>query len=126
MVYFKCLACRTRLYGVGPAADLVGDLCPGCGSLLEPVGELGAVGGFRSIKAREARDGGDTRLAHEQIADCVEGFYFRRKAVLARARVDAQRWIDDCGSFHLDAAHRPAPEIHRMTAFRQGAQRRGP
>jgi hypothetical protein len=30
----------TRLYYAAALHELVGDLCPGCGSLLEPVGEL--------------------------------------------------------------------------------------
>ena len=59
MPHFKCTACRTRLYSPTGAGDPVGDLCPGCGSLLEPVGELSEIVGFRAIRLRdEAGDGG--------------------------------------------------------------------
>jgi hypothetical protein len=40
MPIFKCLACETRLYKAAGPDDLAGDLCPGCGSLLEPVGDF--------------------------------------------------------------------------------------
>jgi hypothetical protein len=37
---------------VGPAGG-VGDLCPGCGALLAPVGDLTEVVGFQAIVPRE-------------------------------------------------------------------------
>jgi hypothetical protein len=103
MSHFKCLACKTRLYSAAGPDDLVGDLCPGCGSLLEPVGELAEIAGFRSIKPRDsaADDGPPGR--HQRIADRVEDFFARREAILAQARLDAERWIDDGGSFSPEA-----------------------
>lgn len=103
MSHFKCLACKTRLYSAAGPDDLVGDLCPGCGSLLEPVGELAEIVGFRSIKPRDsaAEDGPPGR--HQRIADRVEDFFARREAILAQARLDAERWIDDSGSFSPEA-----------------------
>jgi hypothetical protein len=53
MPHYKCVACKTRLYSAACPADLFDDLCPGCGSLLEPVGELAEIVGFQSIKPRE-------------------------------------------------------------------------
>ena len=50
MPHFKCVRCKARLYSEAGPADSVGDLCPGCGSLLEPVGELAEIVGFRSIR----------------------------------------------------------------------------
>lgn len=52
MPHFKCVGCKTRLYSAAARADLVGDVCPGCGSQLEPVGELAEIVGFRSIEHR--------------------------------------------------------------------------
>jgi hypothetical protein len=52
MPHFKCVACRTRLHSSGAPAELVGDLCPECGGLLEPVGSLVEVVGFRHIARR--------------------------------------------------------------------------
>lgn len=90
MPHFKCLACKTRLYTAAGRDDLVGDLCPGCGSLLEPVGELAEVAGFRSIRA-SAGEGGPPG-AHRRIADRFGHFTARRAAILAgRRALEVQR-----------------------------------
>ena len=47
MAHFKCLACTTRLYSTDSEADPIGDLCPVCGSLLEPIGELDEIVGVQ-------------------------------------------------------------------------------
>jgi hypothetical protein len=41
MPHFECLACKTRRHGTEGETDPIGDLRPVCGSLLEPVGDLG-------------------------------------------------------------------------------------
>jgi hypothetical protein len=46
------MACKTRLSSSGAPAEMVGELCPGCGGLLEPVGSLVEVVGFRRITRR--------------------------------------------------------------------------
>jgi hypothetical protein len=53
MPYSKCVACRTRLYSAVVPADRIGDLCPECGGLLEPVGSPSEVVGFRKITRRD-------------------------------------------------------------------------
>ena len=50
MAHFKCLACTTRLYSTDSDADPIGDRCPVCGSLLEPIGELDEIVGYRVIE----------------------------------------------------------------------------
>jgi hypothetical protein len=110
MPHFKCVACKTRLYNAAGPSDRVGDLCPGCGALLEPVGELSEVVGFRSIKSRYSA--GDAPGMHEQIAERVDDFLARRQLILTRARLDAQRWIDDGGSFRPEAVPLPRPETN--------------
>ena len=52
MAHLKCLACKTRLYSTESPADPIGDLCPVCGSLLEPLGDLGEIVGYRVIETR--------------------------------------------------------------------------
>jgi hypothetical protein len=52
MPHSKCVACKTRLYSAGAPAEMVGELCPSCGGLLEPVGSLTEVVGFRRITRR--------------------------------------------------------------------------
>ena len=64
MPHSKCVACKTRLYSPGAPADMVGELCPECGALLEPVGALEEIVGFRRITRREDTvEGGSTALA---------------------------------------------------------------
>jgi len=103
MPHFKCLACKARLYSAAGPDDLVGDLCPGCGSLLEPVGELAEIVGFRSIRARASAVDDGPPGRHQRIADRVDDFFARREAILAQARLDAERWLDDGGSFSPEA-----------------------
>jgi ribosomal protein S27E len=113
MAHFKCVACKTRQYCAARPADGVGDLCPGCGSLLEPVGELAEVFGFRHITSRENPADGGPQDRHERIADRVDDFFARREAIVAQARLDAERWIDDGGRFSPEAV---AAAMARPTA----------
>jgi hypothetical protein len=99
MPHFKCSACRTRLYSPAAPTDLVGDLCPECGSLLEPVAELADLVGFRSIRYRDHAADDTAPGRHRQIADRVDDFFARREASDAQAQLDADRWADDGGSF---------------------------
>ena len=61
MPHSMCVACKTRLYRRGAPPELVGQLCPECGRLLEPVSNLADVVGFRRIAQRvglpDGRDG---------------------------------------------------------------------
>lgn len=108
MPHFKCVACKTRLYSAASPPDPVGDLCPQCGSLLEPVGALSELVGFRSIRSRESEGAGES--PHQALADRVEDFLTRRHAILVQARLDAERWVDEGGSFHAEAVALPRPE----------------
>jgi hypothetical protein len=98
MPHFKCVACKARLYSAAGPADPVGELCPGCGSLLEPVSERGEIVGFRSIRSRTGGADGAPGT-NERIAKRVDDFFARRRAILAQARLDAGRWLDDGGAF---------------------------
>ena len=53
MPHFKCVACKTRLYRRGVPPEQVGELCPECGDLLEPVANLADIVGFRRITRRD-------------------------------------------------------------------------
>jgi hypothetical protein len=91
---------------------MVGDLCPDCGSLLEPVERLAEVVGFRSIRSRDGAAVGEAAGTHELIAGRVDDFLARRAAILAQARLDAERWVDEGGSFQAEAVALPRPEIY--------------
>jgi hypothetical protein len=103
MPHFKCTACKTRLYSPAVPADPVGDLCPGCGSLLEPVGELSEIVGFRATTPRDKTGDGAVPGTHQRIVGRVDDLMARRQATLARDRLDAERWLDDGGSFSPEA-----------------------
>jgi hypothetical protein len=86
MPHYKCEGCRTRLYSAGAPADLVGDLCPGCGSLLEPVGRLSEIVGFQSIRQRVGAPDDSPRRGHEGTAGgIVDDLFARREAILSGA-----------------------------------------
>jgi hypothetical protein len=114
MPHYKCVACKTRLYSAGHPPELVGDLCPECGSLLEPVGELTEVVGFRSIRSRDGAADDEAPGTHQQIAARVDDFLARRAEILAQARLDAERWVDEGGSFRAEAVAvaMPRPETN--------------
>ena len=73
MPHSMCVACRTRLYRRGAPPEVVGELCPECGGLLEPVSNLAEVVGFRRITQRadlpHGRDGGIAQAAALQRPD---------------------------------------------------------
>jgi hypothetical protein len=52
MTYFKCTCCKARLYSVASPDSHTRDTCPGCGTMLDPVGELVGVRGYHSIAVR--------------------------------------------------------------------------
>jgi hypothetical protein len=109
MAHFKCVACKTSQSCAARSADGVGDLCPGCGSLLEPVGELAEVFGFRHITSRENRANGGPQDRHQRIADRVDDLFARREGSVAEARLDAERWLDDGGSLSTEAVAAATP-----------------
>jgi hypothetical protein len=87
MPHFKCVACGTRLFSAQAPTDLVGDLCPGCGSLLEPIAPSGT---------------------HRRIAERFGDLFARREQILAEGRLDAERWLDDGGRSSVASALRPS------------------
>lgn len=70
MPHLKCIPCRIRAHSPYPPVDGVGELCPGCGFLLEPVADLSELVGLRA-----------TRLDPDS----------------AQEDFDSGRWLDDGG-----------------------------
>jgi hypothetical protein len=73
MRLFKCLACKTCLRSKESEADPIGDLCPVCGSLLEPASwavELIADSGVGEIIARR-------ELKHARIRPAIKRYDVR-------------------------------------------------
>ncbi len=91
MPHFKCLACKTRLYCAESQADPIGHLCPVCGSLLEPVGNLGEIVGYRVIQTRGSTSRSGASGAGQLIADRVGKIMAQRKFKHARVRLEIER-----------------------------------
>ena len=79
MPHLKCLACETRLQDTVSQADPIGDLCPVCGSLLEPVGDLGEIIGRRAIETCGSTSHSGASVAGQLIADRVGEITARRE-----------------------------------------------
>jgi hypothetical protein len=112
MPHLKCVACRVRLRTSGLPGDGVGDLCPECGVLLEPVERLSEILGFRSITLREAEPVG----TGQRLADSVGDIQALRRAREEREELrGAFRWLDDDGNFDpgsiAAALAQPAPPL---------------
>jgi hypothetical protein len=103
MPHFKCVACRIRLSQAHTPDHAVGDLCPECGLLLEPVGALAEVVGYRSIIARDDEGTQEASTRHELMAGRIADLVARREVARARARLVAEPWLDDGGSFSAEA-----------------------
>jgi hypothetical protein len=95
MTHYKCEACKARLYVSGKSAELVGDLCPECGSLLEPVTDLAGLVGYRSITSRDGAVATSQSESHRRIVDLLDEVMARRGSRLERGRLDAERWLAD-------------------------------
>lgn len=83
MPHYKCLTCRTRLRVSQPTVS-VRDLCPQCGSLLEPVGDLAEVIGFRAIAPVSGSVLASETSAQERIARRIGDFVTHRDRRHAR------------------------------------------
>ena len=106
MTYFKCASCKARLYSAARHDDLIDDLCPECGSVLEPAGELAELVGYRSITPPSDPE----RLADPRAGVVTHRFgevLAVRRAREAQALLDADRWLDDGGN--VNAAVLPVP-----------------
>ncbi len=111
MPHCKCVACKTRLFRAPGFTDHIGDLCPGCGDLLEPVGSLAEIVGFRSIRRREDRVDGDGLDVRPDLADRVYDLLGHREARLMQAQIDAHAEDD----LRLGAA--AAAQAHAETTW---------
>jgi hypothetical protein len=92
MPHFKCLPCKTRLYSAESQADPIGHLGPVCGSLWEPVGDLGENVGYRPIETRGSTWHSDASGAGQLIADRVGEIIAQRELKHTRVRLEIERF----------------------------------
>jgi hypothetical protein len=90
MPQFKCLACNTRLHSTESDADPIGDLCPVCGSLLEPLGDLGEIVGYRVVESHGSTSHSGASRTGQMIAGRVGEIIARRELKHARVRLEAE------------------------------------
>jgi hypothetical protein len=79
MAHLKCLACKTRLQSTKSRADPIGELCPVCGSLLEPVGDLREIVGYRVIESPDGSSHSGASRTSQLIAGRVGEILARRE-----------------------------------------------
>jgi hypothetical protein len=68
MSQLKCVACKIRLHRAAGPRDPLGDVCPECGSALEPVGAPAEVMGFRLVEGDGSAPATEQLLAAEAVA----------------------------------------------------------
>ena len=56
------------------------------------------------IKRRDDADNDGPVATQNPLADCRGDLIARRETILAQARVDAERWVDEGGGFRAEAA----------------------
>jgi hypothetical protein len=100
MPRFKCESCRTSLYSAARAGDLIDDRCPSCGAPSDSARPV-------AVRARRPAPIRWASADHQRIADRLGAFMDRGRA--AQARLDAERWLDDGGSFSPSAGRGRAP-----------------
>jgi len=91
MPHFKCLPCETRLCSAQSQADPIGHLCPICGSLLEPVGDLAEIVGYRLLETRGSMWHSGASGAGQLILDRVGEIIAQRELKHARVRLEIER-----------------------------------
>src|SRR5450755_3238918 len=105
MAHLKCLACKTRLQSTESPADPIGDLCPVCGSLLEPVGDLGEIVRYRVIESPDSSSHSGASRAGRLIAGRVGEILARRELKhRPRARLGTESRDAHPVSPHVQAA----------------------
>ena len=109
MPHFKCLACNTRLHSAESQADPIGDLCPVCGSLLEPVGDLGEIVGYRVAGTPGSTSHSGAEGAGQLIAGRVGEIIARREPGHARVRLEIESCDADSVSPQVQAVSARAP-----------------
>ena len=109
MPHLKCLACKTCLHSTEGQADPIGDLCPVCGSLLEPVGNLGEIVGYRVLETRGSTSHGGASGAGELIADRVGEVIARRELKRPGIRPEIESCEADSVSPQVQAVSSRAP-----------------
>jgi hypothetical protein len=88
MPHLKCEACRVRVHAARHATDPT-PRCPVCAGVLEPVGALTEIVGFRAVELPPEAAG--PGAGHQRLAEEVAKVMARRRAAAARAWREVNR-----------------------------------
>ncbi|MHB8490929.1 MAG: hypothetical protein ACYDA6_01770 [Solirubrobacteraceae bacterium] len=102
--YLGCTACRIRLRATAPEVALLDGLCPICNATLEPAASVGEVLGFRPFELEGTLDGDGVSATPPAASGGLIDLGAHRKSPSALDGLDAQRWQDEGGRFHREAA----------------------
>jgi hypothetical protein len=100
--HLSCAGCRIRVLANAPEIDLLEGSCPICGATLRPASSASGVMGFRSFDLDGLSDGGSSEAPHA-VGRPVD-LQARRGPAVTRDAFDAQRSLDEGGSFRSEAA----------------------
>lgn len=95
MPHYKCEPCRTRLHVRGKLPELVGHLCPECGSLLEPAAKPSELVGYRAITSRDGVAATQASGIGGVMAALLDESSAGQPSASVQDRLDAERWLDD-------------------------------
>src|ERR1700758_1275459 len=95
MPHYRCEPCRTRLHVRGKPPELVGHLCPECGSLLEPADTAGELVGYRAITSRDGTAAAPVSGIRGLIAAFLDESVARQPSIDVQDRLEAERWLDE-------------------------------
>jgi hypothetical protein len=108
--YLKCVPCRIRLDRASPEVTLFDGLCPMCGTRLKRAQDLTELVGFRSFDlAQGDRSFDPPSGGRDQFVGRVLDAMADRDSAQGEAQLDAQRWLDEGGSFSTEAVGRRTP-----------------
>jgi hypothetical protein len=91
MPHSKCLRCRSRVWHDRAASTDTGELCPGCGSELEPVVDLSELVGLRALQPRPHDE-------HRHAPDRSERISQQIRETIARHDAERRRGLDRDGA----------------------------
>lgn len=118
MPHFTCSSCGIGLYSAARPADVIDARCPACGAPPRRGFARRRFDGAQStaIPARRERRR-PVSAGHARIVDRFDAFVARghdtarAKADAERASRDADRWLDDSGSFVPTPVRGPTSEL---------------
>jgi len=104
MPHYKCATCKIPPSRLRAPAELVGDLCPECGSLLEPAAGVAELIGYRTVEPQDHQADPIRSGSHQQIRQITSMIFVARRAARLRPRTRLPRSPELARSTRRDVA----------------------